>query len=173
MANPQKLEFALNKPTIVSFSGPIPAAEGEGRFGKWSLYNVVSDGTEYSLFPSKGLMAELAPYLERGVYTVIIEKSAKQGTKGLITTWSVADPTTSSKPIEPTPVQKFEAELNQSTQKSMQDKKEQSITRSVALKAGCEVFGYLLANNKIDAPQQSASETVMNLAGVFEDWLNR
>ena len=139
MNNP-KLTFQIGKPQIVSFSSKEPSAIGSGDFGPWSVFDVVADGSEYSFFPSKGLLPILMPFLEKGILTVAIEKSAEQGARGILTRWAVSDPKDAGTPQPSTPVTKFEAELNQSSARMVQNNNDESIARAVALKASCEMY---------------------------------
>lgn len=164
MAN-QKLDFILGKPRIVSFMRAQPDAEGEGQYGHWVMYSVVSDGSEWSFFPTKALFPQLLPWLERGILTLAIEKSAEQGARGLLTRWAVSDPSGAGIPSPATPETKFTAELNQSSARMIQDNKECQIARSVSLKAAVDYWAFQGSNPTPDS--------VLITAQIFEDWLLR
>lgn len=117
-----------------------PDAEGDGEYGHWVKYNVVSDGTEWSFFPTKALLPQLLPWLQRGILTLVIEKSAEQGARGILTRWAVSDPSGAGIPKPATPETKFTAELNQSSAKIMKDDKDDVIARSVAAKAASALY---------------------------------
>lgn len=159
-----KFNPPLGKAVIVSFKSNLPDGEGTGQWGSWKRYEVISDGSEYSFFPSKMLLPEIEKKLASGVMTLVVEKSAKQAPGGkIITSWAVSDPKLAGIPTPITPVVKFEAELNQSTMQAIKDDKDHQIARSVALKASVDFY----------SGRQCLVEDVLITAEQFEKWLWR
>lgn len=164
MSNNPKLQFDLNRPRLVSFNSNKPAATGEGQYGPWQLFEVVTGGAAYSFFPSDALFREIKPYFDNNIRTFIIEKIAKEVGGRVITSWRVADPkgtTPESKPASAD--SKFNAELNESVVEEKRMDKDEQIARSVALKAAIEYH----------AGKPAMRENIIEVAEFFLHWLTK
>ncbi len=80
----QKLELQLNIPTTIKLLQTEPAT-GENNYGKWYLYNVECEGSEYSYFaPEKVVELLKANNVSQDDEVVITKKLVKNGKKNIV-----------------------------------------------------------------------------------------
>lgn len=80
----QKLELQVNIPTTIRLLQAEPAT-GENNYGKWFLYNVECQGSEYSYFaPEKVVELLKANNVSQDEEVVITKKLVKNGKKNLV-----------------------------------------------------------------------------------------
>lgn len=79
----QKLELQINIPTTIRLLQTDPAT-GENNYGKWYLYNVECEGTEYSYFaPEKVVKTLQENNVSKDDEVVITKKIIKNGKKNI------------------------------------------------------------------------------------------
>ena len=136
MARDPQLEFTPGETKIVYFDSPEPATTGQGKYGEWRLYSCTWNNAKYAYFPKASMHMELAQLLSH-TRAVAITRSVKDGPKGPKDVWYVADAATKEAP-KVTNTQRFEAELTKTDAQVMQNDKDASIARAVALKCAAE-----------------------------------
>ena len=95
MAQTEKYTIKENEDNILTLKTDKPQ-EGEGKFGKWYLYNVTHDGKDFTFFPSEALKNRMLEFKEGDTVNIL-----KYVDGGQFSGWSVTKAETNGKGVIP------------------------------------------------------------------------
>lgn len=134
----QNKEWPIGETRILYFESIEPRKTGTREDkSTWKVWGVTWNNSRYSYYPPDMILMDLEVLLASS-RSVAITRSVKDGKKGPVNVWYVADAATKEAP-KVTNAQRFEAELTKVDHQVMQNEKEMGIARAVAVKAAAEV----------------------------------